>query len=301
MAVKVTRISNCDKAKHGEILNLIETASDDTVVHFLMQNEEYIVDFFDRYHYHTIKRYVDYNQGLDARLFTEAKAKQLSKLAIKPCRIAFDDIRNKDAYFSALRLAANNGICHFSNYLLYNYKEHPVDLWNRLYLNVSFCEETPAVKSLFSFPMKYASIEHTDRSYVGQHWNKKYLKSMNIILNVTSGVVAKEKDFFLRAFGKNEKEYLEILAMPFDFIRYRDCFESNGLINSWLSEYRSLSAVQISELLAILSTAENEQNVVNSVPKTDIKRILMYYGITKKGFEKNKAYYMREFELSSEK
>ena len=121
---------------------------------------------------------------------------------------------------------------------------------------------------------------------------------MNVILNVTSGVVAKEKDFFLRAFGENEEEYLEILAMPFDFIRYRDCFESNGLIKSWQSEYRSLLDEQIVELLNILSSAENEQSVVNIVPKTNIKRILMYYGITKKGFEKNKAYYMREFKLS---
>lgn len=301
LAVKTTRISNCDKVKHSEILNLIETENDAVVVHFLIQNEEYIVDFFDRYHYHSIKRYVDYNQGLDARLFTEAKATQLSKLAIKPCRIAFDDIRNKDAYFAALRLAANNGIGHFSNYLLYNYKERPEDLWKRLYLNVSFCEETPAVKSLFSFPMKYASIEHTDRSFVGEHWNKKYLKSMNVILNVTSGVVAKEKDFFLRAFGENEEEYLEILAMPFDFIRYRDYFESNGLINSWLSEYRSLSAEQISELLDVLSGVENEQNVVNSAQKTGIKRILTYYGVTKKGFEKNKTYYIRNFELAADK
>ena len=296
--VKATRISNSDKVKLSEILTHMESDSDDVVVQYLVQNEEYIIDFFDRYHYHTIKRYVDYNQGLDARLFTEAKAKQLSKLAIKPCRIAFDDIHNQDVYFAALKLAADNGISHFSNYLLYNYKEHPVDLWKRLYLNVSFCDETPAVKSLFSFPMKYASIEHTDRSYVGEHWNKKYLKSMNVILNVTSGVVAKEKDFFLRAFGENEEEYLEILAMPFDFIRYRDCFESNGLIKSWQSEYRSLLDEQIVELLNILSSAENEQSVVNIVPKTNIKRILMYYGITKKGFEKNKAYYMREFKLS---
>lgn len=41
---------------------------------------------------------------------------------------------------------------------------------------------------------------------------------MNIILNVTKGVVAKEESFFYRAFGRNEKEFLELLTMPDEFI-----------------------------------------------------------------------------------
>lgn len=296
--VKTSRISNQDKLKVDEAVNLINQKESDSVfAQYLLENEEYFIDFFERYHYHKIKRYVDYNQGLDARLFTEQKAKILSKLAIKPCRIAFDDIRNKDEYFSALTIAAQNGICHFSNYLLYNYKEHPIDLWNRLYLNVSFCEENSNIKSLFSFPMKYASIEHTDRNYVGQHWNKKYLKSMNVILNVTSGVVAKEKDFFVRAFGKNESEYLEILTMPFDFIRYRDFFEKNGLIESWINEYRQLSAGEIEELINILSNADNEKDVSTSLHTSGLKNILVYYGITKNGVESNKEYFARTFKL----
>lgn len=298
LKVKMSRISNQDKIKLAEAIKLINLENGDSqFIQYLLQNEEFIVEFFERYHYHTIKRYVDYNQGLDARLFTEPKVKTLSKLAIKPCRIAFDDIHNKDAYFAALTLAIENGICHFSNYLLYNYKEYPTDLWNRLYLNVSFCEDNANIKSLFSFPMKYASIEHTDRSYVGQHWNKKYLKSMNVILNVTSGVVAKEKDFFVRAFGKNENEYLEILAMPFDFIRHREYFEKTGLIESWLNEYRQLSPEEIDELLSILSDADKEKDVPNSVHSDGLKNILSYYGVTKKGMENNKEYFIRTFNL----
>lgn len=299
--VKISRISYQDKLKLDEILKLINLDDDTDFVQYLLQNEEYFVDFFERYHYHKIKRYVDYNQGLVARLFTEHKAQILSKLAIKPCRIAFDDIQNKDVYFTALSLAVKNGILHFSNYLLYNYKEYPTDLWNRLYLNVSFCEQNTDIKSLFSFPMKYASIEHTDRSYVGQHWNKKYLKSINVILNVTSGVVAKEKDFFVRAFGKNANEYLEILAMPFDFIRYRDYFEKNGLIESWTNEYRRLSVDEIEELINILSNTDNEKDVADSLHSDGLKNILAYYEISKKRMESNKEYFVRTFKLTLNK
>lgn len=56
---------------------------------------------------------------------------------------------------------------------------------------------------------------------------------MNVILNVTSGVVPKEKDFFLRAFGCNPEEFVAILAMPDDYILYRDYFDGKGLISAW--------------------------------------------------------------------
>ena len=182
-----------------------------------------------------ITRYVDFNQGLDARLFDDEKAKQLSELAVKPCRIAFDNLNCQNDYINAMEKAVKYGIRYFSNYLLYNYDEKPESLWERLNINIQFCIKHKKI-SLFSFPMKYASIEQTDRNYVGKWWNRKYLRAINVILNVTSGVVAKEEDFFVRAFGHDEFEFLDILAMPDDFIRYRDFFE-NPLI------FRELSAI----------------------------------------------------------
>ena len=231
--MKSSRISATDKERLRPIQQLATDNKDNLLLIQLHEQQQYLQDLFERYNYHTIKRHVDFNQGLDARLFTMEKAQQLSKLALKPCRIAFDDINTQEEYFSAMSLAVQSGIYHFSNYLLFNYKDNPKDLWNRLFLNIDFCEKHPKIKSLFSFPMKYASIEHTDRSYIGVLWNKKYLKSINVILNVTSGVVPKEKNFFFRAFGRSVDEYLEILVMPDDYIRYRDYFEKAGLIQRW--------------------------------------------------------------------
>lgn len=138
---------------------------------------------------------------------------------------------------------------------------------------------------MFSFPMKYASIQHTDRSYVGTWWNKKYLRAINIILNVTSGVVAKEEDFFVRAFGHNESEFREILAMPDDFIRYRDFFVKSGLIELWTTAYHLLSEMEIERLIKILERIVEEPEVLNRHYSEHIDQILFTILYQKKGWK----------------
>lgn len=291
--LKLTRVSKADKEELNDIIELVKNDNDYEWVKDVMDKEEYIIDFFDRYHYHKITRHIDFNQGLDARLFTDDKAKDMSKLAVRPCRIAFDNLATKDDYFRAMELAVNHGILSFSNYLLYNYNEKPEDLWTRLNLNIQFCVKHKDKKiSLFSFPMKYASIEHTDRKYVGKYWHKKYLRAINVILNVTSGVVAKEEDLFYRAFGKSEEEYIEILSMPDDFIRYRDFFEHCGLTQLWKAEYKNLSENEKEELLIILDDMVNNPEVLRKQYGEKLNSILVFYNIKKKDVQENLKYYM---------
>lgn len=294
--LKFVRINSTDSEKLVVPLRYIKTNDDDSFISYLKDNEEYLKDFYSRYNYHKIKRYVDFNQGLDARLLTKDKATLLSRLAVKPCRIAFDDLETRIEYFNALDIAVDSGIRHFSNYLLYNYKESPEDLWTRLFLNVEYCQNRKEVLTLFSFPMKYASINHTDRSYIGQFWNKKYLKSINVILNVTNGVVAKEKDFFIRAFGRNADEFLEILTMPDDFIRYRDYFEQHNFIDKWRYLYRKLKEDEKQQLLNILSKATTETQSLDIPHNDGINAILQFYSIKKNMIEQNKLYYIRKFD-----
>lgn len=297
-AINFNRVKSEDKSKLQQIIALIETNDDKIFIQTILDNKEYITEFFNRYYYHKIKRFVDFNQGLDARLFTEEKAKTMARLAVKPCRIAFDHLETKDTYLIALENATKYGIRNFSNYLLYNYKDRPEDLWTRLSINIDFCESHKDEKiTLFSFPMKYASIEEIDRSFVGDFWCKKYLRSINIILNVSSGVVAKEKDFFERAYGTTPEEFVEILCMPDDFIRYRNFFDGIGLTGIWKRMYNQLSADNKKLLLKVLSESSTDIVAVENNTYAQLSNILQLYALKKNSIEKNEIYYRRLYGL----
>jgi hypothetical protein len=141
-------------------------------------------------------RYVDFNQGVDARLFTEEKVQLLSQINVRPLRIAFDDIKTRPEYEKAIKMSAAAGMRDFSNYLLYNFKDKPIDLYKRLKINVDLCEDLEV--SIYSFPMKYHPIikqvgDEIDyshnRDFIGEHWNRKYIRAVQAILNSTKGKI----------------------------------------------------------------------------------------------------------------
>jgi len=190
------------------------------------------------------QRYVDFNQGVDARLFNEENVKLLASIAIRPLRIAFDDLKSRPAYEKAVRLSVNAGIKDFSNYLLYNYKDTPEELYIRLRINVDLCDELGV--SIYSFPMKYHPIhsEITDgidyshnRDFIGEHWNRKYIRAIQAILNSTKGKVGKGTSFFEEAFGRDLEEFKELLEMPETFILYRFFFKWLDEVNSFGPEH----------------------------------------------------------------
>ena len=180
-------------------------------------------------------RIVDFNQGLDARLFTPEKARLMGQIAIRPVRIAFDDIRTEKKYCAAIRMCKDAGMRDFSNYLLYNFKDYPDDLYKRLKINVDLCDELGI--SIYSFPMKFHPIRKTDemdedyshnRDYIGAHWNRKYIRAIQAILNSTKGKIGRGTSFFHKAFGSNLDEYHMLLEMPETMIIYRFFFEWLG-------------------------------------------------------------------------
>ena len=111
--------------------------------------------------------------------------------------------------------------------------DHPIELYKRLLINVELCDELNI--NIYSFPMKFHPIrkgkesEEDDfshnRDYIGQHWNRKYIRAVQAILNSTKGKVGKGVTFFKKAFGETEEEFLELLEMPETFILYRYFFE----------------------------------------------------------------------------
>lgn len=255
---------------------------------------EEIKDIYKR-HQHPVPRarYVDFNQGVDARLFTEEIVELLSRIAIRPLRIAFDDIKTFPSYNKAIRMSAAAGLKDFSNYLLYNFVDKPLDLYQRLRINVELCDELNV--NIYSFPMKYHPIRKGkddaedlshNRDYIGKHWNRKYIRAIQAILNSTKGKVGKGITFFLEAFGNDETEYMELLEMPETFILYRFFFkwlDEKGRMGTdhwrqcWSHCMNTLAEDEKQLVLDIIHTNTFYKEELEAVTSADALKLLNFY------------------------
>lgn len=249
----------------------------------ILKTEEFFTPLFDKYHNRKEKaRYVDFNQGVDARLITPEKMRRLAEIPIRPLRIAFDSWKLRKVYESAVRLAAENGIRNMSNYLLYNYDEQPVDLYHRMKLNIDLCEELDV--SIYSFPMKYHPIQDpeyfSNRTFIGKYWNRKFIRSIQAILNATKGKIGRGKAFFEKAFGRDELEYEKLLYMPEAMIIYRLHYEQNGLVDEWWNAFSSLADEQLKIIKPIIHT-NDFTNIEKQTNDEKILSVLEFYTITR--------------------
>jgi len=223
-------------------------------------------------------RHVDFNQGTDVRLMKEWHFKLLSKIALHPLRIAFDHIKLKGIYCKAVRLAAKYGVHRLSNYILYNYRDTPEDFWQRLKINIDLNKEYGL--KIYSFPMKYIPINANDRSYIDEpRWNWYFIRSVQRILNVLKGSVMTGEEFFYRAFGENEGEFLTILHMPERILMNRGRKPQKDE-KGWFQKFNKLTKVEREELLRILCDNRTRSKLLKATTQTKnrkLKNILGYY------------------------
>jgi len=223
-------------------------------------------------------RTIDFNQGVDARLVTNKKMEKLAEINIRPLRFAFDHYSMKDIYEKAIRIAAKHDIKDLSNYLLYNFKDKPDDLYYRMRINIDLCDELGV--TIYSFPMKYHPIDDPNyfdnREYIGKHWNRKFIRSVQAVLNATKGKIGRGKSYFEEAFGSNIDEFYKILWMPEAFIIYRFKYKDN-LTAEWWEKYNSLDDIQLKRLKEIVAL-----NVFNKTTVTGdvaVDEVLRYYQV----------------------
>ena len=203
-----------------------------------------------------VKRRVDFNQGVDARILSKSPMflRQMSRICISPLRIAFDHIGLRKQYETAIRMAADNSLTALSNYMLYNFMDTPADLYLRMALNISLNQELGI--SIWSFPMRYQPVDLKERSHVGPKWNRYQLRSFQLILQATRGVVSGNAEFFAYAYGQNTEEFERLLELPHTFLFNRQHYEFGdgaALRAEYESIRSSMSESQHRELLNILS------------------------------------------------
>ena len=249
------------------------------------------------------KRIVDFNQGIDSRLITPENMSRLSEVNIYPLRIAFDHWKLHEIYERSVRITVGSGIRNLSNYLLYNFEDKPEELYYRLKMNVDLCEELDA--SIYSFPMKYHPINDPEffknRDYIGKHWNRKFIRAVQAVLNSTKGKIGRGKDFFEEAFGSDENEFYKILWMPETFIIYRRQYDADlrrrladryknhsekdcDLTNEWWSKFTALSKDKLTAAKKIIAKNKFKDGEYEC-SDDEIEDVLKYYKMTRSDAE----------------
>jgi hypothetical protein len=229
-----------------------------------------------------VLRRVDFNQGVDARILCKDPMflRELSTICIKPLRIAFDHLGVKKPYEQAIRYAHSFGLTDLSNYMLYNFHDSPADLFERMRLNVALNEELGI--RIFSFPMRFQPTDLPDRSHVGEKWNRYTLRSMQIILQATHGIVSGSPSYFKRAFGDTNADFENILARPHHFIFNREWYErlgGRGEFDEYTSAMDRLSSSQRHELSSLLASHEGGEyaSLLDVCADSSIRRALQFY------------------------
>lgn len=229
-----------------------------------------------------VQRRVDFNQGVDARILCKDPMylRELATICLKPLRIAFDHLGVKRPYEQAVRYAAEFGLAELSNYMLYNFHDGPADLFERMRLNVTLNEELGV--RIWSFPMRYQPTDRPDRGHVGEKWSRYQLRSMQIILQATHGIVSGEPTFFKRAFGNTFEDYERILALPHDFIFNRDWYERfdpNQRLAAYQAEFEKLDGYERLELMELLSSCDPREfaGLTAKATTSALRRVLHFY------------------------
>lgn len=200
-------------------------------------------------------RVIDFNQGLEATHINEANISMIEQLHIKPMRIAFDRLGYKDLYTNAVNIAQRHGFKEFSNYMLYNEKDTPRDLYERLIINIKINESWrddngKSAAAIYSYPMRFAPIkddspEHLNRTrdYVppkpgrdidylqDARWTKRFTRNIEIIKGASHGALSPTPSLALRAIGKDYEEFIANLYMPEELLRNRDKHERTRYAN----------------------------------------------------------------------
>lgn len=230
----------------------------------------------------SVLRRVDFNQGVDARILCKDPMflRELSSICIKPLRIAFDHLGLRKPYETAIRYSHQVGLHDLSNYMLYNFNDTPGDLYQRMRINIDLNLDLNI--RIFSFPMRYQPTDMKDRSHVGKNWSRYFLRSMQIILQATHGVVSGAPQFFKRAFGENEQEFHDLLLRPHHFIFNRRWYEEFGgraKFQEYDSEFRALGATDRADLMTVLAQFENRRfaSIKRRIANKKIARLFRFY------------------------
>lgn len=159
----------------------------------------------------TINKKVDFNQGLDARLLNEERAKRLFKIDLDPIRFAFDGLEYEKDILKAIQLAKKYSTREIMVYVLYNFKDTPEDLYYRINLLNR--------QGALSFPMEYRAPTMIVNKLPGIHWDTFLLRAfkLSLMFYYRKGMITLNRTSFHSIYGRNEREFVQKLYEIYEY------------------------------------------------------------------------------------
>jgi hypothetical protein len=154
---------------------------------------------------------VDFNQGIDVRLYTRDKGRLLGNINLDPIRFAFDNVKDEAAILQGIQIAkefSNKEIC---TYVLYNFEDTPEELYYRLNLLNQ--------EKVLAFPMEYRKTTESTLKFPGRHWNLPLLRAMKLSLMFyyRKGMITESRTSFLSIYGNNPAEFIQKLYAIYEY------------------------------------------------------------------------------------
>ncbi len=116
--------------------------------------------------------HVDFNQGLDASLFTDEFAEALTELKSVKVRFSIDSLADCDTVANAVTIARRHGLKDIGIYVLIGFDDTPADGL----LKLEFARSGLGIRPN---PMRYQPLDCTVKdSYVAPGWTKDELRNM---------------------------------------------------------------------------------------------------------------------------
>lgn len=131
---------------------------------------------------------VDFNQGLDCRLWKRKHHDNLKQIRMENIRFAFDGMQ-EDGYFQRTVtdiIKRHPKSPYFRYLMLYNFTDKPEELWYRLHEAYKLQKKFPKSEH-HAYLMRYQPLDAlVKNSYIGEHWNEKTLIAVRKLVNAIS-------------------------------------------------------------------------------------------------------------------
>ena len=128
--------------------------------------------------------------------------------------------------------------------------------------------------------MRYQPTDRPDRGFIGENWSAYFLRSLQVILQATHGIVSGNPEFFYKAFGASSEEFYSLLATPQHFIFNREWYEigdGKDEFEEYKVQMRRLSNSEKEELIGELSKRTLGQFHTIKFSNQKLNSILNFY------------------------